>query len=78
MKTVIGSSVIVAILIFIVMFATFTAAGTSTIGILVFDGFLTSDVTAPIEVFGAAVKKPTLSSYNVMVISADEREDCSI
>ncbi len=29
-------------------------AAASKIGILVLDGFLTSDVTAPIEVFGAA------------------------
>jgi len=29
----------------------------SAIGILVFDGFLTSDVTAPVEVFGAATKR---------------------
>ena len=33
------------------------AASSSKIGILVFDDFLTSDVTAPIEVFGAATKK---------------------
>jgi transcriptional regulator GlxA family with amidase domain len=46
------------------------AAATSTIGILVFDGFLTSDVTAPIEVFGAASKKSWFSSYEVVVISA--------
>jgi len=45
-------------------------ASTSKIGILVFDGFLTSDVTAPVEVFGAATKKAWFSSYNVIVISA--------
>ena len=45
-------------------------AASSKIGILVFDGFLTSDVTAPIEVFGAATKKSWFSSYEVIVISA--------
>jgi len=45
------------------------SAATSKIGILVFDGFLTSDVTAPIEVFGAATKKSWFSSYEVVVIS---------
>lgn len=45
-------------------------AKTSTIGVVVFDGFLTSDVTAPVEVFGAATKQSWFSSYNVIVISA--------
>lgn len=53
------------------LFATDSAgAASSKIGILVFDGFLTSDVTAPIEVFGAATKKAWFSSYEVVVISA--------
>ena len=47
-------------------------AETSKIGILVFDGFLTSDVTAPIEVFGAASKKAWFSAYEVVVISATQ------
>lgn len=46
----------------------------SKIGILVFDGFLTSDVTAPVEVFGAATKKAWFSSYEVVVISATEEK----
>lgn len=45
-------------------------AAAHKIGILVFDGFLTSDVTAPVEVFGAATKKAWFSSYEVVVISA--------
>lgn len=51
-----------------------THAATSKIGILVFDGFLTSDVTAPIEVFGAATKKAWFSSYEVVVISASKQK----
>ena len=49
-------------------------AASSRIGIIVFDGFLTSDVTAPIEVFGAASKRSWFSSYEVVVISATKRK----
>lgn len=45
-------------------------AASLKIGIVVFDGFLTSDVTAPVEVFGAATKKSWFSSYQVILISA--------
>lgn len=51
------------------------SAASSKIGILVFDGFLTSDVTAPIEVFGAATKKAWFSSYEVVVISATKSKE---
>lgn len=54
--------------------ASFASAASSKIGILVFDGFLTSDVTAPIEVFGAATKKSWFSSYEVVVISATKNK----
>src|SRR5262245_1110500 len=47
-----------------------TKTPTKTIGILVFDGFLTSEVTAPLEVFGAAVKHAPMSDYRVALISA--------
>jgi transcriptional regulator GlxA family with amidase domain len=50
-------------------------AAQSKIGILVFDGFLTSDVTAPIEVFGAATKKTWFSSYEVVVISTTKNKE---
>lgn len=51
-----------------------TAAQASTkIGILVFDGVLSSDVTAPIEVFGAASKKAWFSSYHVVTIAIDKK-----
>jgi transcriptional regulator GlxA family with amidase domain len=52
--------------------ATSANAAPSTIGILVFDGFLTSDVTAPVEVFGAASKKAGLS-YKVLVVAATKQ-----
>lgn len=51
------------------------AASTNKIGILVFDGFLTSDVTAPIEVFGAATKQAWFSSYDVVVVSATKTKN---
>lgn len=51
------------------------SAASSKIGIIVFDGFLTSDVTAPIEVFGAATKKAWFSSYEVVVISATKNRE---
>ncbi|GAA3922015.1 DJ-1/PfpI family protein [Litoribacillus peritrichatus] len=49
-------------------------AADSKIGIIVFDGVLTSDVTAPIEVFGAASKKAWFSDYEVVVISATKNK----
>ncbi len=55
-----------------------SAGASSKIGILVFDGFLTSDVTAPIEVFGAATKKAWFSSYEVVVISATKNKLLSL
>jgi len=51
------------------------AAAPKKIGILVFDGVLTSDVTAPIEVFGAAAKRPWFSAYQVVVISATRAKE---
>lgn len=38
------------------------------IGVLVFDGVLTSDATAPLEVFGAASKEAELAGYRVVAI----------
>jgi len=60
---------------FVVLYSSVTSAASSKIGILVFDGFLTSDVTAPIEVFGAATKKSWFSSYEVVVISATKNKE---
>lgn len=44
-------------------------AADKTIGILVFDGVLTSDITAPAEVFGVATKQSWFSDYNVKFIN---------
>ena len=45
-------------------------SATKTIGIVVFDGVLTSDITAPIEVFGEASHQSWFSNYQVITISA--------
>lgn len=62
------------VLITFLTLSSFSSASTSKIGILVFDGFLTSDVTAPIEVFGAASKKSWFSSYEVVLVSATKNK----
>lgn len=49
-------------------------AASKRIAVLVWDGVLTSDVTAPIEVFGAASRKAWFSSYEVMVVSAGQNK----
>ncbi len=64
----------VMMLSLMLFFSNSASAVASKIGILVFDGFLTSDVTAPIEVFGAATKKSWFSSYEVVVISATKNK----
>ncbi len=50
------------------------AAKTSTIGILAFDDVLTSEVTAPMEVFGAASEKEWFSTYRVMLVSGTKNK----
>jgi len=66
-------AVLVAVMVFAGGLAMPARAATSTIGILVYDGFLTSDVTAPVEVFGAASKKAWFSSYNVVTVSTTKQ-----
>ena len=61
-------------LFILITLANFASAASSKIGILVFDGFLTSDVTAPVEVFGAASKKAWFSSYEVVTISTTRKK----
>ncbi len=49
-------------------------AADKRIGVVVFEGVLTSDVTAPIEVFGAASKQAWFSDYEVTVIAASRQK----
>ncbi len=55
---------------FLLFFSTTSVfAATKSIGILVYDDFLGGDVTAPMEVFGAASKNSWFSDYEVKLIS---------
>lgn len=47
------------------------AASTRIVGVLGFDGVLTSDITAPLEVFGAAVKKPWFADGRVVLLTPE-------
>lgn len=49
-----------------------SAQADKRIGIIVFDGVLTSDITAPIEVFGIASKKAWFSDYDVITINVGD------
>lgn len=48
-------------------------AANKTIGIIVFDGVLSSDITAPAEVFGIASKKSWFSDYTVEFINVGDK-----
>lgn len=64
-------------LIVVIMAAIFSlpsAAADKRIGILVYDGVLTSDVTAPAEVFGAAARDSWFSGYKVLLVGVDQNE----
>ncbi|NVD06798.1 DJ-1/PfpI family protein [Vibrio sp. JPW-9-11-11] len=50
------------------------SAADKTIGILVYDGVLTSDVTAPLEVFGVASRLTWFSDYDVVTISVTDKQ----
>ena len=45
-----------------------------TIGVLVFDGVLSSDVTSPLEVFGVASKLSWFSDYQVKTIAITKKD----
>ena len=60
------------VLVFACLVAGSSFAADKQIGVLVYDGVLTSDVTAPLEVFGAASSKPWFSDYEVITIGINE------
>jgi transcriptional regulator GlxA family with amidase domain len=60
------------VLVFACLVAGRSFAADKQIGVLVYDGVLTSDVTAPLEVFGAASSKPWFSDYEVITIGLNE------
>ncbi len=49
-------------------------AADKKIGILVFDGVLTSDITAPLEVFGVASRKSWFTDYTPIVIAVEKTD----
>ncbi|NNE10062.1 MAG: DJ-1/PfpI family protein [Gemmatimonadetes bacterium] len=49
-------------------------SGQLSIGVLAFDGVLTSEVTAPMEVFGAASHKDWFASYRVLLVSGTDQK----
>lgn len=61
--------------VFVLAYSTNLYAGTKHIGVLVFDGVLTSDITAPIEVFGAASAKSWFSDYEIVTIAVDNTSE---
>jgi len=42
------------------------------VAVIVYDGVLTSDITAPLEVFGNAARKPWLQKINVEAVAAGD------
>ena len=58
------------------LFAVVTAveAADKRIGILVYDGVLTSDVTAPLEVFGVASRLTWFSDYEAITVSVSDQK----
>lgn len=59
------------LLIFGLTFSLPSLAADKRIGILVYDKVLSSDVTAPAEVFGVATRKSWFSDYEVLLIGVD-------
>ncbi|MCG7496406.1 DJ-1/PfpI family protein [Vibrio sp. Of7-15] len=50
-------------------------AADKRIGILVYDGVLTSDVTAPLEVFGVASRLTWFSDYEAITVSVKDQQN---
>ncbi len=65
---------VLAVALSILLWASPTMAANKRIGIIVFDGVLTSDITAPIEVFGVASKKAWFDHYEVITINVSSSE----
>lgn len=55
-----------------VVLTTSVQAADKRIGIIVFDGVLTSDITAPLEVFGIASRQSWFSEYEVVTINVSD------
>lgn len=61
----------IILLVGITLYSLPSHAADKRIGILVYDKVLSSDVTAPAEVFGVATRKSWFSNYEVLLIGVD-------
>lgn len=64
---------LLATLFICIAFVSTSQASGKRIGILVYDGVLTSDVTAPLEVFGVASRLTWFSDYEPVTISVSKQ-----
>lgn len=62
-----------ALLLAAPQFCLATDAPTKTIGVLIYDRVLTSDVTAPMEVFGNAAKEKEFAGYRIVAIAPTKK-----
>lgn len=60
--------------VMLLLVSTSASAASKRIAVLVWDGVLTSDITAPIEVFGAASRKAWFSSYEITVVAVGKNK----
>lgn len=60
---------LILLTVLLIGFSTNAWSATKRIGIIVFDGVLSSDITAPIEVFGVASKQSWFSDYETITIN---------
>ena len=67
------SNVLILLVVMASVMSVHTMADKKTIGILIYDGVLSSDVTAPAEVFGAATKQSGFTEYDVKMISVSNK-----
>lgn len=61
----------IALLVVVALYSVTSLAADKKIGILVYDKVLSSDVTAPAEVFGVATRKSWFSDYEVILVGVD-------
>jgi transcriptional regulator GlxA family with amidase domain len=61
----------ITVFITLALFSIPSLAADKKIGILVYDNVLSSDVTAPAEVFGVATRKSWFSNYEVLLIGVE-------
>ncbi len=67
-----GKQLMILLTLVCLTFASQSWSADKRIGIVVFDGVLTSDITAPIEVFGIASRKSWFSDYETITINVGD------